>query len=151
MRITETASATETAAIAEELAERVCPGTVITLDGDLGTGKTTFTKGFAKGLGISSMVNSPTFLIVQEYRDGRMPLFHFDAYRIEEPEEMEEIGFRDYVDGGGVCIIEWASRIDELIPEGSIRIRMLRDDDKGADYRRIEIEDDSYEYRDRDI
>lgn len=137
----ETNSAEETIKIAQKLAEDVNAGDVITLDGDLGAGKTTFTKGFAKGLDITEMVNSPTFLIVQEYSGGRLPLYHFDAYRIEEPDEMEEIGFREYVDGDGVCIIEWSERIEEILPERVMRIRITRDDARGADYRLIEIED----------
>ena len=141
MRRIETASAEETMNIACELAAKAFPGDVITLDGDLGAGKTTFTKGFAKGLGIGMMVNSPTFLIVQEYTGGRLPLYHFDAYRIEEPEEMEEIGFREYVDGDGVCIIEWSERIEDILPDRCTRIRITRDDSRGVDFRAIEIEE----------
>ena len=140
MRRIETASAEETMNIACELAAKASPGDVITLDGDLGAGKTTFTKGFAKGLGIGMMVNSPTFLIVQEYTGGRLPLYHFDAYRIEEPEEMEEIGFREYVDGDGVCIIEWPEMVDDLLPETVTAVSILKDPSKGTDYRRITVE-----------
>ena len=136
-----THSPKETGEIARRLAETATAGLVIALDGDLGAGKTTFTKGFAEGLGIDAMVNSPTFVIVQEYYGGRLPLYHFDAYRIEEPEEMEEIGYREYVDGDGVCIIEWSNLIEEILPAERIDIRITRLDESGTDDRLIEIED----------
>ena len=85
------------------------------------------------------MVNSPTFLIVQVYDSGRLPLYHFDVYRISGADEMEEIGYEDYFYGDGVCLIEWASRIEELLPENCIRVRIEKDPEKGFDYRRITI------------
>jgi tRNA threonylcarbamoyladenosine biosynthesis protein TsaE len=103
-------------------------------------GKTVFTKGFAEGLGIDEPVNSPTFTILQIYEDGRIPLYHFDVYRIEEPEEMEEIGFDEYIDGDGVCLIEWAGRIEELLPEDVIVVFIEKDLEKGLDYRRITVQ-----------
>jgi tRNA threonylcarbamoyladenosine biosynthesis protein TsaE len=123
------------------MGKKASPGRVYTLIGDLGTGKTVFTQGFARGLEVSDYVNSPTFTILQVYEDGRLPLYHFDVYRIEEPEEMEEIGYLDYFYGDGVTLIEWADLIDEIIPEDAIRIEIEKDPDKGPDYRRIQIKE----------
>ena len=119
---TETWSPEETFQLGKRLGEQAQPGQIYTLSGDLGVGKTVFTKGVAAGLGIREPVSSPTFTIVQEYYDGRLPLYHFDVYRIEDPEEMEEIGYDDYFFGDGVCLIEWADRIRELLPEHLIRV-----------------------------
>ncbi|HML36033.1 MAG TPA: tRNA (adenosine(37)-N6)-threonylcarbamoyltransferase complex ATPase subunit type 1 TsaE [Bacillota bacterium] len=107
-----------------ELAKKLKPGDVVALIGDLGTGKTTLTKSIAEGLGITEMITSPTFTIVQEYCSGRLPLYHFDVYRIRDIEEMYELGYEEYFFGRGVCVVEWADRIEELIPEGSIVIRI---------------------------
>ena len=137
--IIETNSDKDTFEFGKQLGEKAEPGTVICLDGDLGTGKTVIAKGIAAGLGVKEPVSSPTFTILQEYRDGRMPLFHFDVYRIGDPEEMEEIGFFDYIYGDGVCLIEWAHLIEELIPEDAVKIIIERDEKKGDDYRRITI------------
>ncbi len=136
----ETYSSEETYKIGESLGQEARAGQVYTLIGDLGTGKTVFTQGFAKGLGIREYVNSPTFTILQVYEDGRLPLYHFDVYRIEEPEEMEEIGYEDYFFGDGVTLIEWADIIGELIPENAVRIEISKDLSKGTDYRKIVIE-----------
>ena len=116
------------------------PGEIYTLNGELGVGKTVFTQGVAAGLGIAEHVNSPTFTIVQIYESGRLPFYHFDVYRIGDIEEMEEIGYEDYFFGGGVCMIEWAERISELIPAGARRITIEKDLEKGSDYRRISID-----------
>ena len=113
---------------------------VYTLNGDLGVGKTVFTQGVAAGLGIQEPVNSPTFTIVQVYEEGRMPFYHFDVYRIGDVEEMEEIGYQDYFYGEGLCMIEWAQLIEEIIPENARHITIEKDLDKGFDYRRITIE-----------
>jgi tRNA threonylcarbamoyladenosine biosynthesis protein TsaE len=107
-----------------ELAERAKKGSIVALTGELGTGKTTLTKYIAEGLGITDIVTSPTFTIVQEYTGGRLPLYHFDVYRIGSLEEMYELGYEEYFFGQGVCVVEWADRIPELIPEGSIMIRI---------------------------
>ena len=115
------------------------PGDCFCLDGDLGTGKTVLTQGFAAGLGIHGPVNSPTFTIVQVYEDGRLPLYHFDAYRIADIEEMEEIGYSEYFYSNGVCLIEWASLIQEIIPEEAIWITIEKDLAKGFDDRRIRL------------
>ena len=137
--IRETYSSEETYDLGESLGRKAGAGQIYTLIGDLGTGKTVFTQGFAKGMGVKEYVNSPTFTILQVYEDGRLPLYHFDVYRIEEPEEMEEIGYEDYFFGDGVTLIEWADIIGELIPEDAVRIEISKDLSKGTDYRRIEI------------
>ena len=134
-----THSAEETYALGTRLGKMAQPGQVYALIGDLGVGKTVFTKGFAEGLGIEEPVSSPTFTILQIYEEGRLPLYHFDVYRIEEPEEMEEVGFDDYVYGDGVCLIEWAGRIEEILPEETIWIKIEKDLEQGLDYRRITV------------
>lgn len=113
------------------------PGQVFCLHGDLGVGKTVFTQGFARGLGIKELVTSPTFTIVQEYEGGRMPFYHFDVYRISDPEEMFEVGFDEYLEGDGVCFIEWAGLIEEILPEERVEITIEKDLSKGFDYRLI--------------
>ena len=138
--ITETFSETDTRAFGEKLGREALPGTVYTLTGDLGVGKTVFTQGFARGLGVTEHVNSPTFTIVQEYGDGRLPFYHFDVYRIGDIEEMDEIGYEDYFYGEGVCLIEWAGLIRELLPDRRTTIRIEKDLEKGFDYRKITIE-----------
>ena len=137
--ITESFSREDTLQIAYQMAQNAQPGQVYALIGDLGVGKTVFTKGFAEGLGIEEPVSSPTFTILQIYEEGRLPLYHFDVYRIEEPEEMEEVGFDDYVYGDGVCLIEWAGRIEEILPEETIWVRIEKDLAQGLDYRRITV------------
>ena len=109
--------------------------------GDLGVGKTIFTKGLAKGLGIDEPVSSPTFTIVQIYEEGRMPFYHFDVYRIGDVEEMEEIGYEDCFYGEGLCLIEWANLIEEILPEHYRQVTIEKDLEKGFDYRRITIEE----------
>lgn len=138
----ETYSAEETFALGRRLAESAKPSSVYTLEGDLGAGKTVFAQGFAAGLGVCDYVNSPTFTIVQEYTDGRLPLYHFDVYRIEEPEEMEEIGTDEYFYGDGVCLIEWPQRIREILPSDCVNITIEKDPEKGFSYRRISIQDE---------
>lgn len=136
----ESRSAADTFAYGKALGEKAVPGEVYTLVGDLGVGKTVFTQGFAAGLGITEPVNSPTFTILQSYEEGRLPLHHFDVYRIGDVEEMEEIGYEDCFYGDGVCLIEWADLIREILPEDCIRIVIEKDLTKGFDYRRITIE-----------
>ena len=139
--ITETFSEKETRALGEELGRQAVPGSLYTLTGDLGTGKTVFTQGFARGLGITEHVNSPTFTIVQEYDGGRLPFYHFDVYRIGDLEEMDEIGYEDYFYGDGVCLIEWAELIEELLPAVRTAVRIEKDLDRGFDYRKITVEE----------
>ena len=139
--IKETLSETDTRAFGEMLGRKAGPGTVYTLTGDLGVGKTVFTQGFAKGLGVTEHVNSPTFTIVQEYEDGRLPFYHFDVYRIGDIEEMDEIGYEDYFYGEGVCLIEWAELIEELLPKKRTEILIEKDLEKGFDYRKITVEE----------
>ena len=140
--IIETTSPQETKELGKKMAERAKPGDVFTLVGDLGVGKTVFTQGIAEGLGIDEPVNSPTFTIVQEYESGRMPFYHFDVYRIGDLEEMDEIGFDDYIYGDGLCLIEWADLIEEILPEKRVAIRIEKDLEKGFDYRRITIQEE---------
>lgn len=134
----ESNSAEDTFAFGQKLGREAVPGEIICLDGDLGVGKTVFTQGFAAGLGIDDYVNSPTFNIVKEYEGGRLPLYHFDVYRIGDPSEMEEIGYEDYFYGQGVSIIEWPGQIEELLPKEARWVRIRKDLTKGFDYRRIE-------------
>ncbi len=136
----ETYSPEETYKLGEELGKKAKQGQIICLNGDLGVGKTVFTKGFAKGLEIDDIVNSPTFTIVQVYDDGRLPLYHFDVYRIGDPEEMYEIGYEDYFFGDGVCLIEWSTLIEELIPKEATKIEILKNLEKGLDYRKILVD-----------
>ncbi len=136
----ETWSPKETFELGKRLGERIEAGQICTLKGDLGTGKTVFTQGLAAGLGIKEPVNSPTFTILQEYHQGRLPLYHFDVYRIEDAEEMEEIGYEDYFFGPGVCLIEWAEKIGDLLPDQVLAVTIEKDLDRGFDYRRIRIE-----------
>lgn len=137
----ETFSEKETRAFGEKLGREAVPGSIYTLTGDLGVGKTVFTQGFARGLGIDEPVNSPTFTIIQEYDGGRLPFYHFDVYRIGDIEEMEEIGYEDYFYGKGACLIEWANLITELLPEHRIAITIEKDLKKGFDYRKITVEE----------
>ncbi len=142
LMIYETFSPEQTGQIGEALARSAVPGQVFCLYGDLGVGKTVFTQGFARGLGITDPINSPTFTIIQTYEDGRMPFYHFDVYRIGDPEEMDEIGLDDYVYGEGVCLIEWANLIREMLPSHVTAIRIEKNVEKGFDYRRITIEEE---------
>ena len=136
--IIETENPEETFALGQKIGRAATPGQVYT--GDLGVGKTVFTQGVASGLGITEPVNSPTFTIVQVYEEGRLPFYHFDVYRIGDIEEMEEIGYDDYFFGEGICLIEWAELIEEILPENRISITIEKDLSRGFDYRRITIE-----------
>ena len=138
--VIETRSPEETFALGEKLGREATPGQIYTLNGDLGTGKTVFTQGFASGLGITEPVNSPTFTILQVYEEGRMPFYHFDVYRIGDVEEMNEIGYEDCFYGEGVCLIEWAELIEEILPENVIVVTIEKDLEQGFDYRKITLE-----------
>jgi tRNA threonylcarbamoyladenosine biosynthesis protein TsaE len=135
----ETYSPEETFALGKQIGEGAKPGDVYVLNGDLGVGKTVFAQGFAGGLGISEPINSPTFTILQIYDEGRLPLYHFDVYRLTAPEEMEEIGYDEYFYGGGVCLIEWGGQIRELLPPSFYEITIEKDLSRGFDYRRVNI------------
>lgn len=137
----ETYSYMDTYKLGQEMAERAVPGQVICLTGDLGTGKTVFTQGFANGLGVRDYVDSPTFTIVKEYHDGRLPFYHFDVYRIGDASEMDEIGYEEYFYGDGVCIVEWGRLVEELLPEDCVFIDINKDRDRGFDYRVIHIKE----------
>ena len=138
--IIETYNAKETFCLGEKIGQQALPGQVYTLNGDLGVGKTVFTQGVAKGLGITEPVNSPTFTIIQEYEEGRLPFYHFDVYRIGDIEEMEEIGYDDYFFGNGICLIEWAELIEEILPDNVISITIEKDLTQGFDYRKITVD-----------
>lgn len=138
--VIETRSPEETFALGEKLGREAKSGQIYTLNGDLGTGKTVFTQGFAAGLGITEPVNSPTFTILQIYEEGRMPFYHFDVYRIGDVEEMDEIGYEDCFYGEGVCLIEWAELIEEILPENVIVVTIEKDLEQGFDYRKITLE-----------
>ena len=137
----ETNSAEETFALGRQIGQQAKAGEVYTLVGDLGVGKTVLTQGVAAGLGIEEPVNSPTFTIMQVYDEGRLPFYHFDVYRIGDVEEMEEIGYEDYFYGEGVCMIEWANLIEEILPPRYKQITIEKNPDRGYDYRRITIEE----------
>lgn len=137
--VIETRSPEETFALGKKIGEMARPGEIYTLTGDLGVGKTVFTQGVAAGLGITEPVSSPTFTIIQEYDSGRLPFYHFDVYRIGDIEEMDEIGYDDYFFGQGLCLIEWANLIEEILPENRREIVIEKDLEKGFDYRRITI------------
>ena len=139
--IYETMSPKETFELGKKIGLEAKAGEIICLDGDLGVGKTVFTQGFAKGLGIDEAVNSPTFTIIQVYEEGRIPLYHFDVYRIGDPEEMYEIGYEDYFYGQGVCLIEWAKLIEELIPDEAKIVLIEKKLENGLDYRKITVSD----------
>ena len=123
--IVTTHSEEETEALGERLAKCLRAGSVVALYGDLGAGKTAFVRGLARGLGIRGSVSSPTFTIVNEY-PGRVPLFHFDMYRLKNAEELYGIGWEDYLDRNGICVTEWSERIEEALPEDAVRVRIRR-------------------------
>jgi len=137
--IVETYSAQSTYALGKEIGREAKQGEIISLIGDLGVGKTVFTQGVAKGLGIEETISSPTFTILQVYEEGRIPFYHFDVYRIGDVEEMDEIGYEDCFYGNGICIVEWADLIEELMPTYTKQIVISKDINKGFDYRKIEI------------
>ena len=139
--IIETRSPEETFELGKKIGEAAKPGQVYTLNGDLGVGKTVFTQGVAAGLGITEPVSSPTFTIVQVYEEGRLPFYHFDVYRIGDIEEMEENGYDDYFFGEGICLIEWAELIRDILPEKRIEITIEKDLTQGFDYRRITVQE----------
>lgn len=136
-----THSTGETFELGKKIGTSAIPGSVFTLIGDLGVGKTVFTQGVAEGLGITEPVNSPTFTILQVYEEGRCPFYHMDVYRIGDISEMDEIGYEDCFYGEGVCLIEWANLIEEILPEHYTRITISKDLEKGFDYRRIVLEE----------
>ena len=131
-----TNSPTETEAVGAALGRIVPPGTVIAYEGDLGAGKTAFTRGLARGLGCSDTVTSPTYTIVNEYLSGRLPLFHFDMYRLSCADDLWDIGWEDYLDRGGVCAVEWSENVAEAM-ENAVRVRIEK---TGDESRRITVE-----------
>lgn len=139
IKVYETSSEEETYEIGRKFGEGAQAGSVFALEGDLGAGKTVFAKGFAAGLGITEVISSPTFTILQIYDSGRLELYHYDAYRIEDPSEMEEIGYADYFYGEGTCLVEWPGNIAEYFPEHYTKITIEKDFEKGFDHRRITV------------
>ncbi len=139
MKRLETFGEQETLELGRRLGRQAKPGEIYCLNGDLGTGKTVFTKGFAEGLGIREPVVSPTFTILQIYEDGRLPLYHFDVYRLSDEEELEEIGCEEYFYGDGVCLIEWAELFPDVIPSQAYTIHLEKNPERGFDYRCITI------------
>ena len=137
----ESFSEKDTFELGKKIGKEAIPGDIYTLIGDLGVGKTAFTKGVAQGLEITEPISSPTFTIVQVYEEGRIPFYHFDVYRIGDVEEMDEIGCEDYFYGNGVTFIEWANLIEEILPDHYRRITIEKDLEKGFDYRKITIEE----------
>lgn len=138
----ESTSSQMTFEFAKKIGEKLKSGDVLCLDGDLGVGKTVFTKGVAAGLGIKDDVSSPTFTLIQEYYGGRLPLYHFDVYRIDGLWDMDDLGYEEYFYGEGVCLVEWGSMIKELFPENTIYVHIEKDLEKGFDYRKITVSKD---------
>lgn len=141
IKVIESFSPEDTLELGRKMGREAQPGEVYTLIGDLGVGKTVFTQGIAEGLEIEESICSPTFTIVQVYEEGRMPFYHFDVYRIGDIEEMDEIGYEDYFYGEGLCMIEWANLIEEILPPHYKEITIEKDLEKGFDYRRITIKE----------
>ncbi|HOO79241.1 MAG TPA: tRNA (adenosine(37)-N6)-threonylcarbamoyltransferase complex ATPase subunit type 1 TsaE [Lachnospiraceae bacterium] len=137
--VIETRNVKETLELGIKIGQEAKPGLVIALEGDLGVGKTVLAQGVAKGLGVEEMVCSPTFTIVQVYEEGRYPFYHFDVYRLEDPDEMYEVGFEDYFYGEGVCMVEWAEMIKEILPSSYLKIEISKDPQQGVDYRKITL------------
>lgn len=140
MMIYQSYSYEDTQKIAAQIADTLKGGEFIAMYGDLGAGKTAFVQGLAKALGVKNHITSPTFTIVNEY-EGRLPLYHFDVYRISDPDEMYEIGYEEYIEGDGVCIVEWAELIEDIFPDRYSKITILKDEEKGFDYRKIIYEE----------
>ena len=141
MTVFETWKPEETYELGRKMGEEAAPGQIVCLNGDLGVGKTVFTQGFAAGLGIEGPVNSPTFTIVQQYEEGRLPLYHFDVYRIGDISEMEEIGYEDCFFGDGVCLIVWAGLIEEMLLEHVVKVVIEKNLEQGFDYRRVTVDE----------
>ena len=139
--VIETRSPKETFEFGKKIGELAKAGEIYTLIGDLGVGKTVFTQGLARGLQIEEAISSPTFTIVQVYEEGRLPFYHFDVYRIGDVEEMDEVGFEDYVMGEGVSLIEWANLIEEILPQKRTEITIEKNLEEGFDYRKITVEE----------
>ena len=138
-QVFESLSRGDTYEFAKKMGEKAAPGQVYCLSGDLGVGKTVFAQGFGAGVGITEPMSSPTFTILQEYHEGRLPLYHYDVYRVGDIDEMEETGFYEYAGGDGVTLIEWAELIEEIIPRDAVHITIEKDVEKGFDYRRIVV------------
>lgn len=140
--IFESHSDKETYEFGVKIGKQLQAGDIICLDGDLGVGKTVFTQGVAAGLGIEDNVCSPTFTLIQEYEDGRLPLYHFDVYRIGGPWDMDDLGYEDYFFGDGVCLVEWGCLIKELFPKNTVFVTIEKDNQIDFMYRKITLSKD---------
>lgn len=140
-----TNNADETIALGKQLGNLVEPGMVILLDGDLGAGKTTFTKGIAQALGIKRYVKSPTFTLIREYPEGRIPLYHMDVYRLEEG-GADDLGLEEYFDGNGVSIVEWSQFVEHLLPEDYLTIHFIKDENND-EQRQLRFEAQGEQYQ----
>lgn len=129
LAVVHTSSADETESLGERIGRTLVPGVVVALIGELGAGKTTLTKGIARGLEVPDLVHSPTFTLIHEH-DGRVPVYHFDLYRLDTPEELDDLGYEDYFYGDGVCVVEWAEKIERLLPADRLEIRITGEDDQ---------------------
>ncbi|GHU62791.1 tRNA (adenosine(37)-N6)-threonylcarbamoyltransferase complex ATPase subunit type 1 TsaE [Clostridia bacterium] len=138
--VKESYSSQETLLWAKEFGEKAKQGEIYCLTGDLGVGKTLFCQGFIQGLGVEEIVNSPTFTIVQVYQGKKFPVFHFDVYRIHSDEEMFDLGYEEYFFGEGICLIEWAEQIFDVLPDSCVWISINKEESKGDFYRKITIE-----------
>ena len=143
-QVYESSNREETYELGVRLGREAKAGDIFAVTGDLGAGKTLFVKGFARGLGVKEELSSPTFNILKSYRSGRLPLYHFDVYRIEDISEMDETGYEDCFYGNGVTLIEWAEQIEALLPPETLRIRIERKPEKGPDYREITTDDHTF-------
>ncbi len=140
-KIIETQDAEETFQLGKDLGQQAKAGQIFCLDGELGVGKTVFTKGFAQGLGISEPVTSPTFTIIQEYQEGRLPLYHFDVYRLSDASELEALGYEEYFFGSGVTLVEWGGLVRELLPPETVFVTIEKNLEKGTGYRKITVKE----------
>lgn len=140
MKIYESYSEKDTLLLSKQLGANAKPGDIYCLIGDLGVGKTLFSKGFSEGMRINEPITSPTFTIVHEY-EADIPLYHFDVYRLSGPDEMEEIGYEEYFYGDGVCLVEWANIVEDIIPKEAVYIYIEKDLEKGLNYRKITVQE----------
>ena len=131
----------DTFEIGKTLGQQAQKGEIYCLDGDLGAGKTMLSKGIGAGLGVTEPINSPTFTILQVYTGGRLPLYHFDVYRLGDPSELEELGYEEFFFGDGVCLVEWSELVEDYLPQDAVRIQISKDRTQGDSWRLITVKD----------